>query len=109
MSTPQDKAKLETLQEIVDRFDVQLRAAKKLLRRAEVHEREAKHALALRTIDVREAREQVDAVRRELHRVLGMEEFKSDYPKTIGWDEVWCPNCKHTFVPSKPGGGERRV
>jgi hypothetical protein len=106
---PQDFASPTTtndslLERIADLY-ARKKAADKALRRAKADETEAIRALALRTIETREARIQVDAIQRELATFLGEPSLlPKSMPTTIGWDEVWCPRCHSTFIPSKFGG-----
>lgn len=101
-TTPNDS--LDVISATLDELNRRMRKARHELRLAEESEEQAKRTLALRHLDVRTTRDAVHAIQLEAARFLGAESPKPDYPTTIGWDEVWCPHCSRTFVPSKPGG-----
>lgn len=88
-----------------------LSQARRGLRQAREHKASVLKQLSLAEISEREARESLVNVERRLYALLGetpplTEPISHDW-RAVSWDEVWCPRCKHTFLPSQPGGKPR--
>jgi len=100
--------KLENGADALAALAADLKQARRSYRKAREAKANVLKQLALAEIAEREAREAQAAVELRIYTMLGetppRDEPISSNWRTISWDEVWCPRCKHTFLPSQPGG-----
>lgn len=83
----------------------ELRLLQRQLRDAQEHKAAILRQLSLAEIAEREARQAASTCESSILALLGTAPTPQPSAswKTLSWDHVWCPHCKHTFVPSRSG------